>query len=75
MAGKQSGMTVRPIGVVRNEIKQTMKGGWEKVVSEIVVDEVLTDAIDGTPVIDIKPFLPKYDSTNIPRVASWVPEQ
>lgn len=30
------------------------------------------DAIDGTPVIDIKPYLPPYDSPKDPRVPSWV---
>ena len=33
------------------------------------------DAVDGTPVIDIKPYLPKYDSTTNPRVASWLTNQ
>lgn len=30
------------------------------------------DAIDGTPIIDIKPYLPPYDSPKDPRVPSWV---
>jgi len=29
------------------------------------------DAIDGTPVIDIKPYIPGYDSIDDARVASW----
>ncbi len=30
------------------------------------------DAIDGTPVIDIKPYIPGYDSVKNARVPSWV---
>jgi tRNA-Thr(GGU) m(6)t(6)A37 methyltransferase TsaA len=39
-------------------------------------DNVLTveglDAIDGTPVIDIKPYIPGYDSVDDAKVPSWV---
>jgi tRNA-Thr(GGU) m(6)t(6)A37 methyltransferase TsaA len=30
------------------------------------------DAIDGTPVLDIKPYIPGYDSTSDATVPSWV---
>jgi len=30
------------------------------------------DAIDGTPVIDIKPYIPKYDSAPDARVPEWI---
>ena len=30
------------------------------------------DAIDGTPVLDIKPYLPAFDRVNQPRVPEWV---
>jgi len=30
------------------------------------------DAIDGTPVIDIKPYLPRYDSVARAKVPWWV---
>lgn len=30
------------------------------------------DAIDGTPVIDIKPYIPGYDSVDNAKVPSWV---
>ncbi|MFC2002635.1 tRNA (N6-threonylcarbamoyladenosine(37)-N6)-methyltransferase TrmO [Chloroflexota bacterium] len=33
------------------------------------------DAIDGTPVIDIKPYIPGYDSVASAKVASWVANQ
>ena len=33
------------------------------------------DAIDGTPVIDIKPYIPGYDSAENARVPSWVDKQ
>ncbi len=32
------------------------------------------DAIDGTPVLDIKPYLPHYDSISDARVPGWVAE-
>jgi tRNA-Thr(GGU) m(6)t(6)A37 methyltransferase TsaA len=141
-------MTLKPIGVVKNEVKQPIRHGWGEIVSEIVVDSHLTealdsldefshlivlywmhqlpagrqlplkvhpmgkselplvgrfatrspsrpnpvgqatvrllerkanilkvkglDAIDGTPVIDIKPYLPGYDSAEDARVPSWM---
>jgi tRNA-Thr(GGU) m(6)t(6)A37 methyltransferase TsaA len=37
----------RPIGIVRNDIKEPRRGGWEKVASEIVVDESLEEGLDG----------------------------
>jgi len=37
----------RPIGTVRNGIKEPRRGGWEDVASEIVVNEELEDALDG----------------------------
>ena len=33
------------------------------------------DAIDGTPVIDIKPYIPGYDSVLDTRVPPWVMNQ
>jgi tRNA (adenine37-N6)-methyltransferase len=30
------------------------------------------DAIDGTPVIDIKPYIPSYDSANDATVPDWI---
>jgi tRNA-Thr(GGU) m(6)t(6)A37 methyltransferase TsaA len=144
-------MTLKPIGVVRNEVKQPIRHGWREVISEIVVDSDLTealdnldefshlivlywmhelpagrqlplkvhpmgksglplvgrfatrspsrpnpvgqatvellerrdnilkvkglDAIDGTPVIDIKPYLPEYDSASDARVPLWISNQ
>lgn len=150
MANEQSGMTLKPIGIVRNGIKQAPGAGyeWEKVVSDIVVDSDLSealenleefshiivlywmhqiaaggqipmkvhpkgkkelplvglfvsrsphrpnpvgkatvrllqrrgsilkvqglDAINGTPVIDIKPYIPGYDSVTDAKVPSWI---
>lgn len=30
------------------------------------------DAIDGTPVVDVKPYVPNYDTVVTPRVPEWV---
>ena len=135
-------MELKPIGVVRNEVREHKRGGWEEVTSELVVDEelveslegleqfshiivvfwmhkspvgekppskvhptgradlplvglfhpnplgvsvvklqaiernVLTvvglDAMDGTPVIDIKPFMPPLDNPAEVRMPDWV---
>jgi tRNA-Thr(GGU) m(6)t(6)A37 methyltransferase TsaA len=139
-------ITLKPIGVVRNEIKWPARSDHKDVVSEIVIDSNLTealdnldefshiiilywihksphrapkkvhpmgnpgrapmgvfatrspdrpnplgksiarllqrrdnvltvqglDAIDGTPVIDIKPYIPGYDSVDNARAPSWM---
>ena len=150
MTGELPTITLKAIGVIRNEIKQPPKRvpfGWEKVISDIVVDSGLTealdelgefshiivlywmhqaaagelpmkvhpmgkqelplvglfatrsphrpnpvgkatvrlllrqgnvlkvqglDAIDGTPVIDIKPYIPEYDSAANAKVPPWI---
>jgi len=41
-------------------------------VNENVLDVEEIDAFDGTPVIDIKPFLPGGDTADQPRVPDWV---
>ena len=150
MEGEMPGMTLKAIGIVRNGIEQTPGRGWEDVISDIVVDSSLTealdnleefshiivlywmhradnealppkvhpmgrgelplvgffatrspnrpnpvgkttvrlierngnilkvkglDAIDGTPVIDIKPYIPGYDSATDARVPPWIISQ
>jgi tRNA-Thr(GGU) m(6)t(6)A37 methyltransferase TsaA len=144
-------MSLKAIGIVRNEIKQPLRHGWREIVSDIVVNSNLTealdnldefshlivlywmhqlpagkqlslkvhpmgkselplvgrfatrsptrpnpvgqatvrlverrgnilkvkglDAIDGTPVIDIKPYIPKYDSADDAKVPPWITNQ
>jgi tRNA-Thr(GGU) m(6)t(6)A37 methyltransferase TsaA len=142
-------MTLKPIGFVRNEIKQPATLDFKNIVSEIVIDSSLTealdsldefshiivlywmhrsdrqpplkihprgkaelplvglfatrspnrpnpvgkatvrllerrdnilrveglDAIDGTPVIDIKPYLPHNDSMDNVKVPPWITSQ
>jgi len=151
MANQLPGMNLKAIGIVRNEIKQPIRHGWGKIVSDIVVDSNLTealdgldecshlivlywmhrlpagrslplkvhpmgkpelplvgrfatrspsrpnpvgqatvkllerrgnilkvkglDAIDGTPVIDIKPYIPKYDSATDAKAPPWMNNQ
>ncbi|MBM2824602.1 MAG: hypothetical protein HW402_266 [Dehalococcoidales bacterium] len=140
-------MVLKPIGFVRNAVKEPGRREWAEIVSEIVIDSHLTealdglegfshlivlcwmhrvtdaemplkvhpgrrpeaplvglfasrspnrpnrlakatvrllelrdnilkvqglDAIDGTPVIDIKPFIPGYDSVAEARVPQWI---
>jgi len=42
-------MTLKVIGIVRNKVKQPPKThhSWEKIVSELVLDNDLTEALDG----------------------------
>jgi endonuclease-3 related protein len=47
MAAKQPDMTLKAIGFVRNRVEQPLRGGWEEVTSEIVLDRRLADALDG----------------------------
>jgi len=49
MDDAQSPMTLKAIGIVKNGIKQPtdVRDAWQKVVSEIVIDESLTEALDG----------------------------
>ena len=150
MASELSSITLKAIGVVRSEIKQPIKRDCEKVISDIVVNDDLTealdgleesshivvlywmhqpisgevplkihprgkqelpllglfatrtpnrpnrigiatvrllarqgnilrveglDAIDGTPVIDIKPYIPEYDSVTDTKVPPWITSQ
>ena len=153
MSSEVSDINLKPIGVVKNNVKRRPKRGynWQEVVSEIVVDSSLTealdtleefshiiviywmhevdvttqlpgkihprgnkelplvgrfatrsptrpnpigkatvrliehrgnilkvtglDAIDGTPLIDIKPYIPGYDSVLDARVPPWVINQ
>ena len=149
MTSELPAISLKPIGIVRNEVRQPPKPpyDWDKVVSEIEIDRSLTealdnldefshiivfywmdkvvtnqlptkvhprgnkklplvglfatrspkrpnpigkttvrlmkrqgniltvaglDATDGTPVIDIKPYLPRYDSVARAKVPWWV---
>ena len=46
MANQLPEMTLKAIGIVRNEIKQPLRHGWREIVSEIVVNRDLTEALD-----------------------------
>ena len=153
MSSELPGITLKAIGIVRNEVKQSLGSNysWEKVVSNIVINTSLTkaldgleefshiivlywmhqatargqlpnkvhprgieklplvglfatrspnrpnplgkaivrllqrqsntlkveglDAIDGTPVVDIKPYIPRYDSVTDAKVPQWITNQ
>jgi tRNA-Thr(GGU) m(6)t(6)A37 methyltransferase TsaA len=47
MAEQPSGMNLKAIGIVRNDVKQPVRHGWSEVVSDIVVDNNLAEALDG----------------------------
>ncbi|MFC1990133.1 tRNA (N6-threonylcarbamoyladenosine(37)-N6)-methyltransferase TrmO [Chloroflexota bacterium] len=153
MAGKLPSVTLKAIGIIRNEIREAVpldSRDWGKIVSEIVIDSSLAealdgleefshivvlywmhraasgevplkihprgnrelplmglfatrapnrpnrigettvrllqrqgnilrvkglDALDGTPVIDIKPYIPGYDSVDKAEVPQWIKNQ
>ena len=150
MASELLSMTLKAIGIVRSEIRQPSRQDCKEIVSEIVIDSSLTealdrlddfshiivlywmhhatnrpvrtkihprgrqelpllglfatrtpnrpnpvgkatvrllqrrgnilrvkglDAIDGTPVIDIKPYIPRYDSAANAKVPPWITNQ
>ncbi len=49
MTSELPGMTLKAIGIVRNGIKQALpaKSDWGKIVSDIVINSTLTEALDG----------------------------
>ncbi len=47
MANQIPEMSLKAIGFVSNGIKQPVRHGWNEVVSEIVIDNSLTEALDG----------------------------
>jgi len=150
MTSELPSMTLKAIGIVSNGIRQRPEQGWSKVVSDIVINSHLTDAldtleefshiivlywmhegaggqwptkvhpmgkrnlplvgrfatrsphrpnpvgvatvrllqrqdnilkvegldaIDGTPVLDIKPYIPGYDSVTDATVPTWITNQ
>jgi tRNA-Thr(GGU) m(6)t(6)A37 methyltransferase TsaA len=52
-----------PIGVTAVELLRREK-------NKLVVRGL--DAINGTPVMDVKPYVPKFDSIGSPRVPAWM---
>lgn len=40
-------IVLKPIGVVRSEAKEPRRGGWEQVNSELVIDAVLAEHLEG----------------------------
>ena len=42
-----SQISLEPIGVVRNEIREHKRSGWGEVTSEVVIDEGLVDSLEG----------------------------
>jgi tRNA-Thr(GGU) m(6)t(6)A37 methyltransferase TsaA len=40
-------IVLKPIGIVRSEVKEHKRGGWQDVTSEIVIDEEWTQHLDG----------------------------
>ncbi len=43
-------------------------------VREESIDVQGLDAVDGTPVLDLKPYVPQYDRIESPRLPGWIDE-
>lgn len=40
-------MVLKPIGIVRSEVKEQMRAGWAEATSEIAIEEDLTECLEG----------------------------
>lgn len=58
-------IVMTPIGVVKNSVENRKDVSW----GELTVKGL--DAVDGTPVLDIKPYYPVYDKKEA-SVPEWV---
>ncbi len=38
---------IKPIGIARNDVEKSRFGGWDKVISEIILNEEYREALDG----------------------------
>jgi len=47
MASELPNITLKPIGIVRSEVRQPSRQDSKEIVSEIVIDSSLTEALDG----------------------------
>ncbi len=57
-------VSYRPIGVVRNRVKESRPDGWEGVRSDIILREDLTDAID--PIEGFSHVIVVFDFHDVP---------
>jgi len=57
---------IKAIGRVRNSIRQMKRGGWESVVSDIILDPQYEDALDGTE--DYSHLLILFWLSRVPKV-------
>lgn len=70
-------VVLRSIGTVSSPVSERMDENWGQITSKIMLKEEYLevkglDAIDGTPVLDIKPYYPHYDRIPNPKVPEWV---
>jgi tRNA-Thr(GGU) m(6)t(6)A37 methyltransferase TsaA len=47
MAEQPPGMKLQAIGIIRNDVRQLLRHGWSEVVSDIVINSHLAEALDG----------------------------
>lgn len=45
--GKKGIITIKPLGRARNNVEKPMLPGWEKIITEVVIDENYTKGLDG----------------------------
>lgn len=72
---KGGSIKVKPLGKAKNSITKPTLPGWKDVVTEIMIDKKFAkglDILDGTPIIDIKPYTPQYDKILNAKVPNWV---
>lgn len=69
-------ITVTPIGVVSGGRSEIFEDHWGPVVSRLVLDSGAQglDAIDGTPILDIKPYATEFEPGDPVREPAWMRE-
>lgn len=66
---------IKLLGRAKNDVDKPTLPGWKDVVTEILIDKKYAEGLDivnGTPIIDIKPYTPQYDRVEKAKVPDWV---
>lgn len=74
--GKRGVISLKPLGVAKNGVKKPMLFGISTVPLVARRGNVLKvkglDILDGTPILDVKPYWPVYDKVEKAAIPPWV---
>jgi hypothetical protein len=73
---RPTSVTLLPVGRVRGGRTEPMDDGWDAVEAAIELDGARfgADAIEGTPVLDVKPHVAQFDARGPVRRPPWADE-